>query len=163
RGAPGRQRPGAGQRGGGRHGVRDRGRGRRAGDGPGVRGRGAGGRGLAGAHGAGERRSEAAHGVRTGLPSGDRDGGWGGNGGTPPPTAVPTGGGGVMTRPMRVLAVDDVAPALAELTRLLRESPDVGEVAEAGDPITALRLIQAGPLDAVFLDISMPGMSGLEL
>jgi DNA-binding LytR/AlgR family response regulator len=68
-----------------------------------------------------------------------------------------------MTRRMRVLAVDDVAPALAELSRMLRESPHVGEVAEAGDPITALRLIQAGPLDAVFLDISMPAMNGLEL
>ncbi|OLS97503.1 DNA-binding response regulator [Pseudonocardia sp. CNS-004] len=68
-----------------------------------------------------------------------------------------------MTRRMRVLAVDDVAPALAELSRMLRESPDVADVVEAGDPITALRLIQAGPLDAVFLDISMPGMNGLEL
>ncbi|MHA6625674.1 LytR/AlgR family response regulator transcription factor [Pseudonocardia sichuanensis] len=68
-----------------------------------------------------------------------------------------------MTRPLRVLAVDDVAPALAELVRLLRESPEVGDVARAGDPITALRLIQAGPLDVVFLDISMPGMNGLEL
>ena len=68
-----------------------------------------------------------------------------------------------MTRRMRVLAVDDVAPALAELSRMLRESPDVADVAEAGDPITALRLIQAGPFDAVFLDISMPGMNGLEL
>jgi two-component system LytT family response regulator len=68
-----------------------------------------------------------------------------------------------MTRPLRVLAVDDVAPALAELVRLLRGSPEVGDVAEAGDPITALRLIQAGPLDVVFLDISMPGMNGLEL
>jgi DNA-binding LytR/AlgR family response regulator len=48
---------------------------------------------------------------------------------------------------MRVLAVDDVAPALAELSRMLRESPDVGEVAEAGDPITALRLIQARMTD----------------
>jgi two-component system, LytTR family, response regulator len=68
-----------------------------------------------------------------------------------------------MTRPLRVLAVDDVAPALVELVRLLRASPQVGDVAEAGDPITALRLIQAGPFDVVFLDISMPGMNGLEL
>jgi two-component system, LytTR family, response regulator len=68
-----------------------------------------------------------------------------------------------MTRRLRVLAVDDVAPALEELVRLLRESPRVGEVAEASDPITALRLIQARPLDVVFLDISMPGMNGLEL
>lgn len=68
-----------------------------------------------------------------------------------------------MTRPLRVLAVDDVAPALVELVRLLRASAQVGDVAEAGDPITALRLIQAGPFDVVFLDISMPGMNGLEL
>jgi two-component system, LytTR family, response regulator len=68
-----------------------------------------------------------------------------------------------VSRQLRALAVDDVAPALEELTRLLRESPGVGEVLGAGDPITALRLIQAGPLDVVFLDISMPGMNGLEL
>jgi two-component system LytT family response regulator len=66
-------------------------------------------------------------------------------------------------RGLRILAVDDVAPALEELRRLLLESPGVADVAVAGEPITALRLIQAGPLDAVFLDISMPGMNGLEL
>lgn len=64
---------------------------------------------------------------------------------------------------LRVLAVDDVAPALDELRRLLTASPEVSEVQVAGDPITALRLVQAGPLDAVFLDISMPGMDGMEL
>ena len=64
---------------------------------------------------------------------------------------------------LRVLAVDDVAPALDELRRLLAASPDVADVVTAGDPITALRLIQAAPLDAVFLDISMPGMDGMEL
>jgi two-component system LytT family response regulator len=69
-----------------------------------------------------------------------------------------TGGPG-----LRVLAVDDVAPALEELRRMLTESPDVAAVAVAGDPITALRLLQAGPIDAVFLDISMPAMDGMEL
>jgi two-component system LytT family response regulator len=64
---------------------------------------------------------------------------------------------------LRVLAVDDVAPALDELHRLLLESGGVAEVAVAGDPVTALRLIQAGPFDAVFLDISMPTMDGMEL
>jgi DNA-binding LytR/AlgR family response regulator len=69
-----------------------------------------------------------------------------------------------MTGPgLRVLAVDDVTPALEELRRMLVESPEVAAVAVAGDPITALRLIQAGPLDVVFLDISMPGMTGMEL
>ena len=33
----------------------------------------------------------------------------------------------------------------------------------AGDALTALRLIQTTAPDAVFLDISMPGMDGLEL
>jgi DNA-binding LytR/AlgR family response regulator len=64
---------------------------------------------------------------------------------------------------LRVLAVDDVAPALDELCQLLREAPGVGSVLAAGDAIGALRLIGAAPLDAVFLDISMPGMDGLEL
>jgi DNA-binding LytR/AlgR family response regulator len=64
---------------------------------------------------------------------------------------------------LRVLAVDDVEPALDELRRLLDSSPEVAEVAVAADPLTALRLIQAGPLDVVFLDISMPAMDGMEL
>ncbi|HEY0452442.1 LytTR family DNA-binding domain-containing protein [Actinophytocola sp.] len=64
---------------------------------------------------------------------------------------------------LSVLAVDDVPPALDELCRLLRESPDVAEVAGAGDPLSALRMIQSGRFDAVFLDISMPGLDGLEL
>jgi DNA-binding LytR/AlgR family response regulator len=64
---------------------------------------------------------------------------------------------------LRVLAVDDVAPALDELSQLLREAPGVAAVETAGDALTALRLIPGATLDAVFLDISMPGMDGLEL
>ncbi|MPZ80779.1 MAG: response regulator [Actinophytocola sp.] len=64
---------------------------------------------------------------------------------------------------LSVLAVDDVPPALDELCRLLRESPEIAEVSGAGDPLSALRMIQSGRFDAVFLDISMPGLDGLEL
>ncbi len=64
---------------------------------------------------------------------------------------------------LRVLAVDDVAPALDELCRLLAESSDVREVVPAADAVSALRLIQGEPFDAAFLDISMPGMDGIEL
>jgi two-component system, LytTR family, response regulator len=64
---------------------------------------------------------------------------------------------------LRILAVDDVAPALDELCRLLAESPSVREVVPAGDALSALRLIQGEPFDAAFLDISMPGMDGIEL
>ena len=64
---------------------------------------------------------------------------------------------------MNVLAVDDVAPALDELRRLLQESPGVDEVCTAGDALTALKLLQARPFDVVFLDVSMPAMDGMEL
>jgi DNA-binding LytR/AlgR family response regulator len=64
---------------------------------------------------------------------------------------------------LTVLAVDDVEAALDELCRLLRESPAVSNVSAAGDPLSALRMIQNGRFDAVFLDISMPGLDGLEL
>lgn len=64
---------------------------------------------------------------------------------------------------LRVLAVDDVRAALDELCRLLRASPEVAEVAGAGDALSALKMIESTEFDAVFLDISMPGLTGLEL
>ncbi len=64
---------------------------------------------------------------------------------------------------MRVLAVDDVTPALDELRRLLHEQPGIDDVATAPDALTALRLIQAATFDVVFLDVSMPAMDGMEL
>ncbi|MFC5995535.1 LytR/AlgR family response regulator transcription factor [Pseudonocardia hispaniensis] len=64
---------------------------------------------------------------------------------------------------LRVLAVDDVGPALDELCRLLRRYPGVASVEAAEDALTALRLIQAKQFDTVFLDIAMPGMDGLAL
>ena len=69
-----------------------------------------------------------------------------------------------MTAPgMRALVVDDVAPALEELRRLLLESPGIAAVSTAPGPVEALREIQAGPFDVVFLDVSMPAMDGMEL
>ena len=68
-----------------------------------------------------------------------------------------------MTTLLRVLAVDDEAPALDELTYLLGRHADVGEVVGAATATSALRAINDRPLDAVFLDINMPGLSGLEL
>ena len=68
-----------------------------------------------------------------------------------------------MSTELRVLAVDDVAPALDELCAMLGDLPGVGEVARAADAVAALRLLPSGRFDAVFLDITMPGMDGLEL
>lgn len=64
---------------------------------------------------------------------------------------------------LRVLAVDDEKPALDELVYLLRAQPAVGEIHAASDATSALRLLRANPVDAVFLDINMPGLDGMEL
>ena len=64
---------------------------------------------------------------------------------------------------LRVLAVDDEAPALDELIFLLDEHPAVGEVVGAAEATEALRLLSEQPVDAAFLDISMPGLNGMEL
>ncbi len=68
-----------------------------------------------------------------------------------------------MTAQLRVLAVDDEPPALDELTYLLGRHSYVAEVISAGDANSALRVINEREIDAVFLDINMPGLSGLEL
>ena len=62
-----------------------------------------------------------------------------------------------------MLAVDDEPPALDELAYLLRDDPRVGEVLSAPDALSALRLLEDRAVDAVFLDIRMPGLDGLEL
>ena len=64
---------------------------------------------------------------------------------------------------MKVLAVDDSAPALAELRRLLLASPGVEDVATASDPVAALLLLKEMTFDVAFLDIAMPAMDGMEL
>nr|WP_307817928.1 LytTR family DNA-binding domain-containing protein [Nocardia acididurans] len=64
---------------------------------------------------------------------------------------------------LRVLAVDDEQPALDELVYLLRTQPEVGDIHTANDATTALRLLRAHAIDAVFLDINMPGLDGMEL
>ncbi|MDX1875338.1 LytTR family DNA-binding domain-containing protein [Mycolicibacterium sp. 120266] len=68
-----------------------------------------------------------------------------------------------MTAKLTVLAVDDEAPALDELAYLLGRHPGVAEVFTAGDATAALRELNRHTIDAVFLDINMPGLSGIEL
>ena len=68
-----------------------------------------------------------------------------------------------MTAPLRVLVVDDEAPALAELAWLLRQDGRVGEVVTAQGATEALRLLDEHDVDAVFSDIKMPGLDGLDL
>lgn len=64
---------------------------------------------------------------------------------------------------LTVLVVDDERPTLDELTYLLERDPRVGRVLATDASTAALRILQEEEVDAVFLDISMPGLSGLEL
>jgi two-component system LytT family response regulator len=67
-----------------------------------------------------------------------------------------------MTPPLlRVLLVDDEAPARARLKRLLLAHPEVQVIAEARDGAQALRLVEQHRPDALFLDVQMPDVDGL--
>ncbi len=72
-------------------------------------------------------------------------------------TTAPSGAG------LRVLVVDDEKPTVDELTWLLQRDPRVGEALSCTAATEALRTLQETEVDAIFLDISMPGLSGLEL
>jgi len=54
-------------------------------------------------------------------------------------------------------------PAVGELAYLLRKDPRVAKVFTSSEAAEALRILQAERVDAVFLDIRMPGLSGLDL
>jgi two-component system, LytTR family, response regulator len=62
---------------------------------------------------------------------------------------------------LRVLLVDDEAPARDRLRRLLGAHADVECIGEAGNGLEALEKIAALAPDLVFLDIQMPELDGL--
>lgn len=64
---------------------------------------------------------------------------------------------------MRVLVVDDEAPARRRLIRLLATVPDVTVAGEAGDADETLAQIAALAPDVMLLDIRLPGMDGVAL
>jgi two-component system, LytTR family, response regulator len=64
---------------------------------------------------------------------------------------------------IRALIVDDEQPARDRLRRLLGEFPDVEVAGDAGDGEHAMQQIAALQPAVVFLDIQMPGCTGLEV
>ena len=63
---------------------------------------------------------------------------------------------------IRALLVDDEAPARSELRFLLQAHPEVEVVGEASGAAEAIELTRDLDYDVVFLDVEMPGASGLE-
>jgi len=64
---------------------------------------------------------------------------------------------------VRAIIVDDEAPARSEMRYLLERVDDIEILGEAGSADEALKLMSAVCYDIAFLDIDMPGMSGLDM
>ena len=69
---------------------------------------------------------------------------------------------GSMMASYRIVLADDHPLMREELKKVLRKSASLEVVAEAGDGLEALALVDKLPLDMVILDISMPNLRGLE-
>ena len=68
-----------------------------------------------------------------------------------------------MSEGWNILVVDDEPPIRAELRYLLEKDTRVGQIAEAGNVTEAVESILSNKPNVLFLDITMPGRSGIEL
>lgn len=69
-----------------------------------------------------------------------------------------------MTEPsIRIVVADDHAVVREGIRHVLERAPQVEVVGEAGDGHEALEVVEAEAPDVVVLDISMPGLTGLEV
>ncbi len=64
---------------------------------------------------------------------------------------------------LQVLVIDDERPSLDELSYLLQRDPRIGEVLTCDSAAEGLRVLHEIDVDCVFLDIQMPGLTGLDL
>ena len=65
--------------------------------------------------------------------------------------------------PLSVLAVDDEPPQLEDLARILRANARVADVETAASGQEAIVKASRRAYDAVFLDVRMPELDGLEV
>lgn len=68
-----------------------------------------------------------------------------------------------MTFALHALVVDDEQPVLDELVWLLGRDDRIASVHTARSGTDALRHLEAGDIDVVFLDVAMPGITGLDI
>lgn len=70
---------------------------------------------------------------------------------------------GIVKDSMRVLIVDDEAPARVRLRHMLATHPGVEVVGEAENGVQAMDMAEQLKPDLILLDIQMPGSSGLDV
>jgi DNA-binding LytR/AlgR family response regulator len=63
---------------------------------------------------------------------------------------------------LKCIAVDDEPLALHLLTDYIRKVPFLDLVATGGDAFEAAKVLQEKPVDLIFIDIQMPGLTGLQ-
>lgn len=63
---------------------------------------------------------------------------------------------------IRVMLVDDQEMIRTGLRTIIDAHPDLQVVAETGDALAAVRLLETTPVDVVLMDIRMPGIDGVE-
>ncbi|MBP2390357.1 LytR/AlgR family response regulator transcription factor [Aeromicrobium fastidiosum] len=68
-----------------------------------------------------------------------------------------------MPAALHALVVDDEQPVLDELVWLLQRDDRIASVRGTHSGTEALRLLEQGGIDVVFLDVAMPGLSGLDI
>jgi len=67
-----------------------------------------------------------------------------------------------MTTTRRILLADDHALVRAGIRALLESLPGVEVIGETGDGLEAVDHVRRDPPDAILLDITLPGLNGLE-
>jgi DNA-binding NarL/FixJ family response regulator len=63
---------------------------------------------------------------------------------------------------IKIALVDDHAVYRKSLRRLLKGQPDLFVVAEAGDGVAAIEVVQQHKPDVLLIDVRLPKMDGLE-
>ncbi|MBG6083857.1 LytR/AlgR family response regulator transcription factor [Zhihengliuella flava] len=64
---------------------------------------------------------------------------------------------------INVVIADDEPPAVAELAFLLAKDPRIGHIHRASSGAEALKALEEFDVDALFLDIHMPALTGLDI
>lgn len=68
-----------------------------------------------------------------------------------------------MKEKRRLILADDHALVRAGIRSLLESLPDIEVIAEAGDGLAALEAVRHHAVDVILLDITLPGLNGLEV